>query len=45
MNSKVWMIHYFENGEYVWRPLTQERVDAVRNRAKKKNEEADHVQA
>jgi len=34
MPRKVWMIHYVENGEYVWRPLTQERVDAVRARAR-----------
>jgi len=28
------MIHYVEDGKYVWRPLTQERVDAVRARAR-----------
>jgi hypothetical protein len=35
MLRKVWMIHYVENGKFVWRPLTQERVDAVRARARK----------
>jgi len=30
MPRKVWMIHYVEDGKYVWRPLTQERVDLVR---------------
>lgn len=35
MPRKVWTIHYVEGGKFVWRPLTQERVDAVRARARK----------
>jgi hypothetical protein len=30
------MIHYIENGKYVWGTLTQERVNLARNLAKKK---------
>jgi hypothetical protein len=35
MSGKVWMMHTVENGKPVCRPLTQERVDAVRALARK----------
>jgi hypothetical protein len=38
MSCKVWMIHQVENGEYVWRLLTQERTDLARNLATTREE-------